>query len=52
MRTGYLRALSITQAGTGFRSRTKPSTAINFKTYQVRSISHQRKPCRAEPGKK
>ena len=38
-------------AGTGLRSRTRPTAAIPRSRYQVRSNSHQRKPWRAAPGK-
>lgn len=36
-----------TRSGGAFRSRMMPSPASSLRMYQVRSISHQRKPCRA-----
>ena len=38
-------------AGTGRSSLTRPTPCMALSTYHVMSISHQRWPCRAEPGK-
>ncbi len=45
-------ARRVSISGIGLRSHTRPTQDIALRPYQVTSYSHQRMPCRAEPGKK
>ena len=45
-------AFASTHAGTGLRSRTRPSACSSRSPYHVKSNSHQKNPWRALPGKK